>query len=395
MSKNDDQMVLLEDDENEGPDDFKLSLGDFKSVFVAPSDWTVGTIFGLIGKQIDLDPKFQRRNVWSKEAKSRFIESLFLGVPIPQILLSSKAGEKNNFLVLDGKQRLISIKEFVDGRFLDGTVFKLQRMRILKDELEGKSWSEISENESWKSRFENETLRTVVLRGWSVEEVLYEVFYRLNSGSVKLSPMELRMSLHPGDFLQLIISWTEAPSELHTLLGRRSPDPRMSDVELAVRFLGFYLGNEVYRGNLKAFLDDVCKNLNKRFSRDDGAKLEVENALFEMCEAIKVGITVFGIDKFCRKYVQGGYERRFNRAIFDVLVGALSDPRVRTVASKQPSEFVELYQEVAGSQSFLKSVESTTKSIEATKYRFQSFYGALEAKYAIDLKVPKIEFSQK
>ena len=51
--------------------------------------------------------------------------------------------------------------------------------------------------------------------------------------------MELRMSLHPGIFLAHVIKWTETISPLHVLLKKKKPDPRMMDVELAVRFLGF------------------------------------------------------------------------------------------------------------------------------------------------------------
>lgn len=94
----------------ENEEDIQVAAAEFDRLLIAPSDWTVSTIYELIGKQLQLDPAYQRRNVWQSRAKSQFIESLLLGIPIPQILLASKAGQKNAFLVLDGKQRLNTIK---------------------------------------------------------------------------------------------------------------------------------------------------------------------------------------------------------------------------------------------------------------------------------------------
>ena len=72
--------------------DLGVTEKSFAEIVVAPADWTIGSLYAQIGKQIDLDPEFQRRDVWTVAAKSRFIESLFLGIPIPQILLSARQG---------------------------------------------------------------------------------------------------------------------------------------------------------------------------------------------------------------------------------------------------------------------------------------------------------------
>ena len=144
------------EDANEESSDLKLSEDDFKHLLVAPADWTISTLYDQIGKQIDLDPEFQRRNVWNTRSKSLFIESLFLGIPIPQILLSSRPSQKSSFLVLDGKQRLLAIKEFIDGKFENGRNFRLKGLRILKD-LENKTWDEIKVDPELSGKLLNET----------------------------------------------------------------------------------------------------------------------------------------------------------------------------------------------------------------------------------------------
>src|SRR4051794_16137985 len=94
-----------------------LSADDAYSATVSASDWTAETLLRQIERgNIDLDPAFQRREAWSTVKQSRFIESLIVGLPIPQLVLAERRGSKGRFLVLDGKQRLISMRKFMDGK---------------------------------------------------------------------------------------------------------------------------------------------------------------------------------------------------------------------------------------------------------------------------------------
>lgn len=374
------------DDQAEGSDDYKVRPEDFTNLFVFPSDWTVSTIRDKIAKDLDLDPEFQRRAVWNKVGKSRFIESLILGIPIPQILLSDGIGPMS-FIVLDGKQRLITIKQFFDERFDDGTPFRLTSLENL-EELNGKTWGEIEKISKYKRAIENATIRTAVIKGWKKEAVLYEIFYRLNSGSVKLSPMELRTALHRGPFLRHVIRWTEKLSELHALLRLKAPDKRMADVELTVRYLAFRDSKQAYRGNLKDYLDKYCMQRNENF---DGPVLDAQ--LEDFLHSIHIAREVFGARAVCRRWVaeRDEFDTRFNRAIFDVIVGSLSDQKFRnwSVSNKDlvRNAFVNL---CSSDQRFVTSLETTTKSISATRYRFEKWYGVASSIANLDLKLPKI-----
>lgn len=366
----------------------KVTLADFDNLILAPSDWTVGTIYEQIGSQIDLDPEFQRRNVWSRRAKSKFIESIFLGVPIPQILLTSKKGSRSSFLVLDGKQRLTTIKEFIDGKFIDGSKFTLRGLDVLEN-LNAKSWSSIGKDPEWRDRFLNCTLRTAVLKGWDGEPVLYEIFHRLNSASVRLSPMELRMSLHPGSFLRFIIKWTEEIGPIHHLIKKRMPDPRMNDVELAVRYLAFNDGSFVYHGNLKQFLDDCCKDFNARFESDPDFEAEIVRRLELLNTSIVSGFDIFGED-FCRKWIGRSFEKMFNRALFDIFVWSLSDTKVRTWALDNKIEFVEAFKTLCSNNNFIRAIETTTKSTTNTRRRFGDWREVIESLTSVALTQPEI-----
>lgn len=377
-----------EQEAQESSDDLAISANDFEQLLVAPSDWTIESLERQIGKQIDLSPEFQRRGVWSPEAKSSFIESLFLNIPIPQILLAAKKENRNVFIVLDGKQRLLTIKQFMDGFLEDGSKFALKGLRILKD-LEGQTWAQISTKSEWTDRLLNTTQRTAVLRGWAREDVLYEIFHRLNSGSVPLSPMELRMSLYPGPFLKYIITWSEILGPIHDLLRLRHPDKRMADVELAVRYLAFCDTQLVYDGNLKKFLDQACDKYNQSYQQPRNRQ-HLEQKIAALESGIEAAFTVFG-DNACRKWKGGKYERRFNRAIFDIQLGALAHQEVRDCALRQPDKLEQSYKELSEADpEFVRSLETTTKSVPAVRKRFTAWYSKIERTYGVNLPVPPI-----
>ncbi|MEN5053834.1 DUF262 domain-containing protein [Brevundimonas naejangsanensis] len=378
-----------DEDQQEDEEDLSVSAEDFDELLVAPSDWTVGSLHQQIGGQIDLDPKFQRRSVWNNRAKSSFIESIFLNIPIPQILLAARKNRRNSYIVLDGKQRLLTIQQFINGRFDNGRPFRLFGLRILK-EIEGKTWDQIQQIPDWRDRFLNTTQRTTVLRGYKSESALYEIFYRLNSGSVKLSPMELRMSLYPGPFLKFIIEWTETIRPVHTLLNLTKPDKRMADVELTARHLAFLDPQVKYFGNLKKFIDDVCVDYNEKFQDPDFADTMNER-LINFNDAITAAIDIFGNKHVCRKYKEGKYDRLFNRAVFDVIVGSLANEQARDWAIHNKDAFEQAYITLSSDDpKFVNSVESTTKSIESTKYRFTAWYDKFFEVSNIRLATPNI-----
>jgi hypothetical protein len=380
--------IFDDDDDGESSDDYRIGASDFSDIFVIPSDWTVSTLRQELVDIVDLSPYFQRRSVWTPRAKSKFIESLILGIPIPQILLAERLEERNQFLVLDGKQRLTAIKEFFDGKFDDGTTFKLQGLDDLK-ELNGQSWETLRGNSPKFARaIEAASIRTGVIRGWRRDDVLYEIFHRLNSGSVKLSPMELRMSLIRGPFVREVIKQTANCPNLQKMLGLKLPDKRMKDVEVAIRHFAFQDFSIQYRGNLKDFLDEYCRRMNGHYSAGQDIP-----EISHLEELISVGLNVFPSNTFSKKYhpATQTFEGSFNRAIFDIIGGSLSDERTQDAARRDPEQFQSLFKSAFSNSSFVRSVEATTKSITATKYRFVTWYEMIKGEYQIDLRLPLIK----
>ena len=113
---NDIEEILLGDSDegSESEEDIgKVDPSLVNKAVVTGTDWTADTILNQLKKgNIVLDPAFQRRDAWNDKRKSKFIESLILGLPIPQIVLAESQESKGTFLVIDGKQRLLTLQRF-------------------------------------------------------------------------------------------------------------------------------------------------------------------------------------------------------------------------------------------------------------------------------------------
>lgn len=269
----DPDLEAYDDEDDEESEASDVAPKDIHRAVVTDTDWTTETILSQLRRgNIQLNPRFQRRDAWDKPRKSRFIESLILGLPIPQIVLAEDRRQRGKFIVLDGKQRLLALRQFAAGSSMAVTKedqqfdgFKLTNLNVRHDlrlmnldKMESDSALDDDLN-----AFLNETIRTVVVRRWPNEEFLNMVFLRLNTGSVKLSPQELRQALHPGPFTDYLDDTASSSVWLQKALRIKKPDFRMRDVEVFLRYFSFQYSLNGYSGNLKRFLDDTVNLLNE------------------------------------------------------------------------------------------------------------------------------------
>ncbi len=377
----------LETDEDMSP----LESGDFSTAVVSGNDWTTETLINQINKgNILLNPAFQRRDAWDKTRKSKFIESLVLGLPIPQVVLAESKERRGSYIVLDGKQRLLSIRQFAaeDGDTVYETL-KLTGLDVRKD-LKGKNLQSLRGDLNLfddLSSFENQPIRTIVIKNWPNETFLYHVFLRLNTGSVPLSPQELRQALHPGAFVSFLDKYSSESKALREILKLKKPDFRMRDAELLLRYFSFsnYLND--YSGNLKLFLDNTCKTLNAEWADKEGL-LNEQLMDFELAhECVK---SVFKENPY-RKWSGKTYEARFNRSIFDVMTLSFNNVYVRNSVVGNEAVVEKAFKELcSGNREFLTSIESTTKSLTATHTRISIWFSKLNDVLGTSLYVPQL-----
>lgn len=382
----DDDTDLEFTDEQEPPIEQDKVI-DFTAAVLHASDWTVETILSQLRRRnIEMNPRFQRRDAWNTGRKSKFIESVILGLPIPQIVLAEKREQRGRYIVLDGKQRLLSLLQFTShstegpncGFALSGLEARedLKRVRYLTLDSQPTYQNDLN-------AFLNHTIRTVVIRNWPSAEFLHLVFLRLNTGSVKLSPQELRQALFPGSFSDYVDDASANSQQLHVLLSRKNQDPRMRDVELLVRYLGFKNYLNEYAGRMSAFIDFTCERMNKNWSN---VSARVESQVEEFNAGTQCLIDLFGSDKIARKVDS----RSFNRAIFDALSFYAGDCRIRIHMKENSVAVVNAYHDVLQNDAFRGAVESDTAGVPNTHARLWIWGDALRDALHADFRVPEI-----
>lgn len=366
-----------------------LSKESFSEAVLWSTDWTTETIISQLKKgNIELSPNFQRRDAWGVDRKSKFIESIILGLPIPQIILAEVKEKRGSYIVIDGKQRLLSIRQFAsEGGEDQFDPLKINGLKVLTD-INGKTYKEITaevDYDNYITAFENQPIRTIIIRNWPNHNFLYTVFLRLNTGSLPLSPQELRQALNPGDFTSFADSFSATSDEIKKALKIKKPDYRMRDVEVVVRYFAFKNYLEQYTGNLKEFLDGACEKLNKAMQTQEKV---IQKQADELNNAIKATYEIFENNAFS-KFSDGTYTGIFNRPVYDIMSYYFSVPEIRDEAVKRKDEVKKLFEDLCTHDiDFLRSLETSTKNIEPTMKRYNEWGNKLKSTIKKEFKVP-------
>lgn len=213
-------------------------------------------------RQIDINPDFQRGEVWSNKAQSLFIDSLIKQLPIPSMCISLDIKTQKR-LVIDGLQRITSIIKFLDEK----TDWKLSKSEDIDTRISGKKVSEIKkDNNSLFEIMENVTIPITILRcDYSNKEhmrYLFQIFYRLNTGGNKLYNQEIRNCMFQGSFNTLLkeLSKTEGWYTFARTNSEKVDKARFNNEERILRFFAFYNNYSIYAGKLASFLNDYMED---------------------------------------------------------------------------------------------------------------------------------------
>lgn len=345
-------------------------LKDSTDLIVYSRDWTVATILSQIEQgNIDLSPGFQRRNAWNDDKRSKLIESILIGYPIPEIVLAEDKKRRNSFVVIDGKQRLLTIAGYKDNdkcNYWDKTTPKT---RGLKSRFNGISYADVSHNSELLRLFENSALRCTVISNYHSENTLYDIFYRLNAGSAQLSSQELRQALNKGKFSDFLILVTNEDSVLREVMNIKEPDRRLRDVEVLLRCMSFLEYASEYKGNLLQFLDSRTKVFNSRWEKDS---IHIEDLKDRVFRAIKKLILVFGDkNEVARKYKNGKLNTKFNRVLLEVLVFFFDKIEKAKLTNDNNLRFKNLYKDLFEEDfEFQATIDGSTKNMENYKIRY-------------------------
>jgi hypothetical protein len=252
--------------------------------------------------EIELSPEFQRKLVWNKIAQSRLIESILLRIPIPALYIDATNEEK--WLMIDGLQRLTTLKEFV----IDNNL-KLTGLESFT-EFNGKIYDEIPRN--YQRRIEETLLTVILLEPGTAKEFKQAIFERINTSGLSLSTQEIRHGLNQGKATKLLENLAASP-EFKKATDKGIKSERMVDRECILRVLVFMINNKELFENNKSFKKILDKSMTyiNIMSED-----EIKSITNEFLNLMNLAFEVFGKDAF--RKIKGGAKRPpVNKALFE------------------------------------------------------------------------------
>lgn len=368
-------------------------------ISVIPNDFNVMTINSLIESGVISMPTFQRNYVWDRKRASRFIESLILGLPIPQIFLYQI--ERNKYSIIDGQQRLLTIYFFVKQRFprsgkrtvlrkifdengkipdnilSANEIFQDFKLQFAKQEngephpLNNKKYHTLDVVQ--KSSFDLMPIRCMSIRQNKPEDngSIYEIFSRLNTGGLNLSPQEIRGCLYRSDFYKMIYA-LNSESCWRNIVGKKEEDDKFRDVEVLLRSYALLYDEALYSGSMIRFLN--------RFSKEaqafDKEKIEQSKNIFfdfmRVCEDIdkKDFLTKTG---------------SFNVSLFDAVFVTIAE-RILSDGIENATITQAAFNELKNDEDFKTAITHSTSHVESVKTRLR-----LARKYLYGIKLPNDE----
>jgi hypothetical protein len=241
-----------------------------KKVDVEHFDLSIREIARMVTEsEMQIAPEYQRKFRWSEETESRLIESVFLGLPIPTIFVASN--RDGTWEVIDGLQRISTIIHYVStdpihldiiGKKASLTLINLEKVSSLN----GTQFANIPNN--IQLLFWKKSLRITVLSDKSDYDARFEMFERLNTGGVALSPQEVRSCVFRGPAIEFIEECSVYANftKLLKLQSKRQNDGTAA--EIVLKFFSYLYNRSSFDGRVTAFLND--------FLRHNGQKLRTK-----------------------------------------------------------------------------------------------------------------------
>ena len=302
MMNNTIQLAENEDveEEEEVPSSSEEKRKLLEKTKIVKQTWSILEIYQKVqSHKLILDPDYQRNPIWKPDKKTAFIESLYMGILIPPIYVVEIPGENIldgvSYEVVDGKQRLTTILDFIGNKFYLGH----KALEYYSDWFSNKRFAQIqSEYSELTNAMLSSVLDIYVITANSPEFTKYDIFSRLNKGSAPLKVNEIRKAIYQSHAMKLVNSFVQAQLKNPTtykLIFSENDIKRFEDFGRFFRSIAFYvkadMGNDViidYNSRPRKMINDVLSALQKKTITIEDELLErILNATLQLCLIFK------------------------------------------------------------------------------------------------------------
>lgn len=314
--------------------------------------------------ELDLTPTFQRQSgIWKLEDRSRLIESLLIRIPLPSFYLDATNDEK--WLVVDGQQRLMSLKEFVIEKD-DKKKLKLRGLEFLKH-LENKTYDELPRN--LQRRILETQVTVYLIEEGTPSKVKFNIFKRINTGGLPLSLQEIRHALNQGKATEMLARLA-ASDEFRAAIDKSIRDNRMADRECILRFLAFTITpyTDYKVKDFDSFLNDRMADINKMSDQ------KIQDLKRQFLRVMVLAIELFGKHAFRKRYQVEASRYPISKALFEVWsvnLNKLSAEQALLLKQRKVNlnkKFIELM----NSREFDNAVSQSTGDVSKVRRRFSA-----------------------
>ena len=211
--------------------------------------------------------EYQRQYIWETQNKTRFIESILLGLPIPFMFFSD--ADDGRCEIIDGAQRTQTLEEFMSNDLPLSNLKKLTN-------LNGFNYNDLPEY--IKRKFNKTTMRIIVLSDETTLEIRQEIFNRINTTGIRANPSEIRRGSYAGRFMDFLKDCTKNPIFIKTCPVSEISKKRYDDLELVLRFFAFLNNYKNFNHRVDEFLDNYVEEVQNNFD-ENLLRKEFENML--------------------------------------------------------------------------------------------------------------------
>lgn len=299
-----------------------------KKVVTDGYEMSIGEVINLYKDgELKIDPVFQRLFRWGDERKTRFIESLILGIPIPPIFVYQD--DNGVWELIDGLQRLSTVLQLtgdLKGERADELgPLVLNGTRFLPS-LNGKRWKQSAPevddgiNQALQIEIKRSRVRVEILKSDSDVSAKFELFQRLNTGGASLTEQEVRNSIAVS-IDRLFYNWLTTCSNnedfITTTDQTETALETQAGVELALRFFAFRHIPYTPGMDVHEYLDDALMRIatDKDFDRDSASKTFTKTFQF-ISEAL--GSSAF------KRWNGNNFSGKFLMSVFEVISTGVS-----------------------------------------------------------------------